>query len=122
MADNPLAFSGRFDHFVHKTAQWGNFFCNHNSSLHGGHFPLYSASNTCFLLDRDIELVLPTCWYLVVFYLANIYPRSLFKLIKIKSIIVPFLLVLFVLGKWAWGPILGAVEAREDGIREAIAV
>lgn len=35
--------------------------------------------------------------------------------------IVVFLLVLFVLGKWAWGPILGAVEAREEGIRDSIA-
>jgi F-type H+-transporting ATPase subunit b len=35
--------------------------------------------------------------------------------------IVVFLLVLFVLGKWAWGPILGAVESREEGIRESIA-
>lgn len=34
--------------------------------------------------------------------------------------IVVFLLVLFVLGKWAWGPILGAVEAREEGIRDSI--
>lgn len=31
-----------------------------------------------------------------------------------------FLLVLFVLGKFAWGPILGVVEAREEGIRDAI--
>lgn len=35
--------------------------------------------------------------------------------------IVVFLLVLFVLGKWAWGPILGAVEAREESIRKSIA-
>lgn len=34
--------------------------------------------------------------------------------------IVVFLLVLFVLGKWAWGPILGALDAREEGIRSAI--
>jgi F-type H+-transporting ATPase subunit b len=34
--------------------------------------------------------------------------------------IVVFLLVLFVLGKWAWGPILGVVEAREEGIRDSI--
>jgi F-type H+-transporting ATPase subunit b len=31
-----------------------------------------------------------------------------------------FLLVLFVLGKFAWKPLLGAVEAREEGIRNAI--
>lgn len=34
--------------------------------------------------------------------------------------IVTFLVVLFVLGKWAWGPILGALDAREEGIRVAI--
>jgi F-type H+-transporting ATPase subunit b len=34
--------------------------------------------------------------------------------------IVTFLVVLFVLGKWAWGPILGALDAREEGIRDAI--
>lgn len=34
--------------------------------------------------------------------------------------IVVFLVVLFVLGKYAWGPILRALESRETGIREAI--
>ncbi len=34
--------------------------------------------------------------------------------------IVVFLLVLFVLGKFAWGPILGQVEAREQSIRKSI--
>lgn len=34
--------------------------------------------------------------------------------------IVVFLLVLFVLGKFAWGPILGQVEEREDSIRRSI--
>ena len=34
--------------------------------------------------------------------------------------IIVFFAVLFILGKFAWGPILGAVEAREDGIRDAI--
>ncbi|TVR62831.1 MAG: ATP synthase F0 subunit B [Gemmatimonadales bacterium] len=34
--------------------------------------------------------------------------------------IVVFLLVLFVLGKFAWGPILGQVEAREQSIRGSI--
>ncbi|TVP79032.1 MAG: ATP synthase F0 subunit B [Gemmatimonadales bacterium] len=34
--------------------------------------------------------------------------------------IVVFLLVLVVLGKFAWGPMLGALEAREDGIRSSI--
>ncbi len=31
-----------------------------------------------------------------------------------------FLLVLWVLGKFAWGPILGALDAREQGIRKSI--
>lgn len=31
-----------------------------------------------------------------------------------------FLLVLFVLRKWAWGPILGTLEAREKRIQEAL--
>jgi F-type H+-transporting ATPase subunit b len=31
-----------------------------------------------------------------------------------------FLIVLFVLGKYAWGPILGAMQARESFIREAL--
>lgn len=35
--------------------------------------------------------------------------------------IVVFLLVLGVLKKFAWGPILGALDARESGIRDAIA-
>jgi len=34
--------------------------------------------------------------------------------------IVVFLLVLLVLGKFAWGPILGQVEAREQSIRDSI--
>jgi len=34
--------------------------------------------------------------------------------------IVVFLLVLFILKKWAWGPILGALDAREQGIRTSI--
>jgi F-type H+-transporting ATPase subunit b len=34
--------------------------------------------------------------------------------------IATFLVVLFVLGKWAWGPILGALDAREQGIRSSI--
>ncbi len=34
--------------------------------------------------------------------------------------IVVFLLVLFVLKKYAWGPILGALDAREAGIRSSI--
>lgn len=34
--------------------------------------------------------------------------------------IVVFLVVLFVLGKFAWGPLLDAVESREQGIRNAI--
>ncbi|MEX0843209.1 MAG: F0F1 ATP synthase subunit B [Gemmatimonadota bacterium] len=34
--------------------------------------------------------------------------------------IVVFFAVLFILGKFAWGPILGVVEAREDGIRDSI--
>jgi F-type H+-transporting ATPase subunit b len=34
--------------------------------------------------------------------------------------IATFLVVLFVLGKWAWGPILGALDAREQGIRGSI--
>jgi F-type H+-transporting ATPase subunit b len=36
------------------------------------------------------------------------------------STIAVFLLVLFILGKYAWGPIMGAVEAREKGIRTSI--
>ncbi len=35
--------------------------------------------------------------------------------------IVIFLLVLFILGKFAWGPILGLMEEREAGIRRSIA-
>ncbi|KPK80215.1 MAG: hypothetical protein AMS25_09715 [Gemmatimonas sp. SM23_52] len=31
-----------------------------------------------------------------------------------------FLLLLFVLRKWAWGPILGALEAREKRIQQAL--
>lgn len=31
-----------------------------------------------------------------------------------------FLVLLFVLRKWAWGPILRALQAREDGIRKDI--
>lgn len=34
--------------------------------------------------------------------------------------VVVFLALLLVLGKFAWGPILGAVEAREDRIQEAL--
>jgi len=34
--------------------------------------------------------------------------------------IIVFLLVLFILGKFAWGPILSAVDAREEGIRDSI--
>ena len=34
--------------------------------------------------------------------------------------IVVFLLVLWVLWKFAWGPILGALDSRESGIRESI--
>lgn len=34
--------------------------------------------------------------------------------------IVVFLVVLFVLSKYAWGPILGALDAREQGIRSSI--
>lgn len=34
--------------------------------------------------------------------------------------IIVFLAVLFVLGRFAWKPILGALDAREAGIREAI--
>jgi len=34
--------------------------------------------------------------------------------------IVTFLVVLTVLGKYAWGPILKALDAREQGIRDAI--
>jgi F-type H+-transporting ATPase subunit b len=34
--------------------------------------------------------------------------------------IATFLVVLFILGKFAWGPILGALDAREKGIRESI--
>jgi F-type H+-transporting ATPase subunit b len=34
--------------------------------------------------------------------------------------IVVFLLVLFILKKYAWGPILGALDARESGIRSSI--
>jgi F-type H+-transporting ATPase subunit b len=34
--------------------------------------------------------------------------------------LVIFLLVVFVLGKYAWGPILKALQAREDFIREAL--
>jgi F-type H+-transporting ATPase subunit b len=34
--------------------------------------------------------------------------------------IVVFLLVLFILKKYAWGPILGALDAREQGIRSSI--
>lgn len=34
--------------------------------------------------------------------------------------IVVFLLVLFILKKYAWGPILGALDAREAGIRSSI--
>lgn len=35
--------------------------------------------------------------------------------------IVVFLIVLWVLAKYAWGPILGALDSREVGIRESIA-
>jgi F-type H+-transporting ATPase subunit b len=34
--------------------------------------------------------------------------------------VVIFLLVVFVLGKYAWGPVLKALQAREDFIREAL--
>jgi len=34
--------------------------------------------------------------------------------------VVIFLLVVFVLGKYAWGPILKALQAREDFIRESL--
>lgn len=34
--------------------------------------------------------------------------------------VVVFVVLLFVLKKYAWGPILDAVEAREDGIRDAL--
>jgi F-type H+-transporting ATPase subunit b len=34
--------------------------------------------------------------------------------------LVVFLLVLYVLGKFAWGPILGALDAREQGIQKSI--
>ena len=34
--------------------------------------------------------------------------------------IATFLVVLFVLGKFAWGPILGALDAREQGIKSSI--
>lgn len=34
--------------------------------------------------------------------------------------LVVFLALLFVLGRYAWGPILDAVEAREDRIRDAL--
>jgi F-type H+-transporting ATPase subunit b len=34
--------------------------------------------------------------------------------------IATFLVVLFVLGKFAWGPILGALDAREQGIKRSI--
>ncbi|TVR56145.1 MAG: ATP synthase F0 subunit B [Gemmatimonadales bacterium] len=34
--------------------------------------------------------------------------------------IATFLVVLFVLGKFAWGPILGALDAREKGIKDSI--
>lgn len=32
-----------------------------------------------------------------------------------------FIVLLFVLKKWAWGPIIRALQAREDGIRKDIA-
>lgn len=35
--------------------------------------------------------------------------------------LVIFLLVVFVLGKWAWGPILSALQRREEFIRDALA-
>ncbi len=35
--------------------------------------------------------------------------------------LVIFLLVLIVLGKWAWGPILSALQRREDFIRDSLA-
>ncbi len=35
--------------------------------------------------------------------------------------IIVFLIVLFILGKFAWGPILAAVNAREEAIRDSIA-
>lgn len=35
--------------------------------------------------------------------------------------IVVFLIVMFVLGKYAWGPILAALDSREAGIKDAIA-
>lgn len=34
--------------------------------------------------------------------------------------LIVFVALLFVLGKFAWGPILGAVEAREKGIQSAL--
>lgn len=34
--------------------------------------------------------------------------------------IVVFVVVLFVLGKYAWGPILGAIDAREKGIQDSV--
>lgn len=34
--------------------------------------------------------------------------------------LVVFAILVFVLGKFAWGPILGAVEAREQGIQSAL--
>ena len=35
--------------------------------------------------------------------------------------VVTFLILSFLLGRYAWKPLLGAVEARETGIREALA-
>lgn len=48
--------------------------------------------------------------------------NSLFSINPGLSIwtIVVFLLLLFVLGRFAWGPILGAVDARERRIQEAL--
>ena len=34
--------------------------------------------------------------------------------------LVVFAILVFILGKYAWGPILGAVEAREKGIQSAL--
>lgn len=34
--------------------------------------------------------------------------------------LIVFAALVFILGKYAWGPILGAVEAREKGIQEAL--
>lgn len=34
--------------------------------------------------------------------------------------IVVFVVVLFILGKYAWGPILGAIDAREKGIQDTV--